>query len=167
MLSLYLLAPAATALELFGVELASSDRDGLRAAVKQAGVKLIREGGDEVFFDVYDSAAVLDGSSRLYLGFVRASRQFAFAEYEFNGVDTRIMLDRLRARYGDAEVRHGRYITDRSYRWNRDGIEIRLRSDWQNYRVRLSYTHPQNLAALLDEKAAAIANDESASVSLY
>ena len=34
------------------------NRDELRAAVKEAGVVLIREGGDDNEFDVYDSSAV-------------------------------------------------------------------------------------------------------------
>lgn len=152
-------APAAWALELFGVDLASTDRDALRAAVKQAGVELIREGGDERFFDVYDSAAVLAGSSRLYLGFVRADQRFAFAEYEFDGIDTSAMRERLSARYGKPEVGGGRYLSDRSYAWQQDGIEIRLQSDWYRYKVRLSYTHPANLTQLLREKAAVAAGD--------
>ncbi len=156
------------ALELFGVDLETADRDALRAAVKEAGVVLIREAGEEIFYDLYDSAAVLDGSSRLYLGFVSRDQRFAFAEYEFHGIDTRIMLHRLRARYGEAEARHGRFISDRSYRWQRDGIEIRLHSDWDNYKVRLSYTHPANLAALLREMAVAAADDvDAVTVSFY
>ena len=151
---LALAAAPAAALELFGVELESTDRGALRAAVKAAGVELIREGGDETWFDVYDSAAVLPGSRRLYLGFVKADARFAFAEYEFAGLDAKPVLAALRRKYGPPETRKGRYLSDRSYRWQRGGVEIELVADWHNYRVLLSYVVPDNLAALRAERAA-------------
>ncbi len=167
LLGLALAGPAA-GLELFGVELESTDRDALRAAVRQAGVELIREGGDEAWFDVYDSAAVLPGSRRLYLGFVKADARFAFAEYEFAGLDASAMLAALRAKYGPPETRAGRYLSDRSYRWQRDGVEIELAPDWHNYRVRLTYVVPQSLAALNAERAALDAGgDENTPYSAY
>ncbi len=165
---LALAAGPAAAVELFGVELESTDRDALRAAVKDAGVELIREGGDEAWFDVYDSAAVLPGSRRLYLGFVKADARFAFAEYEFVGLDARPMLAALSAKYGKPETRSGRYLTDRSYRWQRGGVEIELAADWHNYRLLLSYVVPQNLAALRAERAAdSQAGDETPPYSVY
>ena len=142
------------ALELFGVELESTSRDELRDAVKQAGVILIREGGDDEWFDVYDSSPVLGGSSRLYLGFVKQNQQFAFAEYEFSGLDARSILRDLTGKYGAANVRGGRYISDKTYRWQRGEVEIQLLSDWQNYKTRLSYVIPANLASLREEQAA-------------
>ena len=156
---LLLVTLPAEALELFGVELQSTNRDELRNAVKSAGVVLIREAGDETGFDVYDSAAVMAGSSRLYLGFVKADQRFAFAEYEFPGLDASGLLQSLGAKYGEAESRTGRFLSDRSYFWQRDGIEIRLRSDWQNYAVRLSYVHPQNLDQLRREHGGQVLDD--------
>lgn len=156
------------AVELFGVDLESTDRDALRAAVKEAGVELIREGGDEAGFDVYDSAAVLPGSRRLYLGFVRADARFAFAEYEFVGLDAGPMLATLSDKYGKPEVRRGRYLTDRRYRWQRGGVEVELAADWHNYRLLLSYVVPPNLAALRAERASrAQSGDEKPPYSVY
>ena len=158
----------AAALELFGVDLEATDRDALRAAVREAGVEPIREGGDQDWFDVYDAAAVLPGSYRLYLGFVKADARFAFAEYEFVGLDAQPMLAELSAKYGKPEARNGRYLTDRRYRWRRDGVEIELAADWYRYRVRLSYVVPRNLAALQAERAAAVdPGDEPAAYSVY
>lgn len=153
---LALAAGPAAALELFGVELEATDRDALRAAVEDAGAELIREGGDEAWFDVYDSAAVLPGSRRLYLGFVKADARFAFAEYEFVGLDAKPVLAALRGKYGPPETRKGSYLSDRSYRWQRDGVEIELSADWQNYRVLLRYAVPDNLVALRAERAAGL-----------
>ena len=165
---LALAAEPAAALELFGVQLESTDRDALRAAVKEAGVELIREGGEEAWFDVYDSAAVLPGSRRLYLGFVKADARFAFAEYEFAGLDAAPMLAVLRVKYGTPETRGGKYLSDRSYRWQRDGIEIELAPDWHNYRVRLTYVLPSNLAALNAERAAgAPGGDDNPAFSVF
>ena len=160
-------APA-QALELFGVDLESASRDELRSAVKQAGVVLIRESGDDEWFDVYDSSPVLDGSSRLYLGFVKQSQQFAFAEYEFNGIDPASMLRNLTSKYGTASVRKGRYLSDKTYHWQLDGIEIRLLSDWHNYKLRLSYVVPANLASLQAEQASgSTASPDEPTVSFY
>ena len=150
---LALAAGPAAAVELFGLELESTDRDALRAAVKNAGAELIREGGEAAWFDVYDSAAVLPGSRRLYLGFVKADARFAFAEYEFAGLDARPMLAALSGKYGKPEIRRGRYLTDQRYRWQRDGVEIELAADWHNHRLLLSYVVPENLAALRAERA--------------
>lgn len=156
------------ALELFGVDLQSTSRDELRNAVKEAGVVLIREGGDDEWFDVYDSSPVLNGSSRLYLGFVKQNQQFAFAEYEFNGINPASMLRNLAGKYGTAKIRKGRYLSDRTYHWQLDGIDIQLTSDWQNYKLRLSYIIPANLASLQAEQASgSITDTDEPVVSFY
>jgi hypothetical protein len=141
------------ALELFGVNLTSTNSSELRNAVKEAGVLLIREGGESNWFDVYDSSKALAGSTRLYLGFVKQDQSFAFAEYEFNSLNPGQLLSRLTAKYGTAEIREGRFISDRKYRWQRDGIEIELSSDWQSHKTRLSYVNPPRMSALLAERA--------------
>ena len=161
------LPQVALALELFGVALETTSRDELRAAVKQTGIETIQEAGEEQWYDVYDSSAVLDGSSRLYLGFVKADQGFAFAEYEFPGIDASHLLQRLKLKYGDADADAGRYMSDRSYRWQRDGIEIKLISDWKNYRTRLSYIDSSNLATLQAEQSAAIAENKETAASLF
>ncbi|MCP4877054.1 MAG: hypothetical protein GY896_16480 [Gammaproteobacteria bacterium] len=157
------------ALELFGVDLESTNRDELRGAVKNAGVVLVREGGEDDWYDVYDSSSVLSGSRHLYLGFVRRDQGFAFAEYEFNGLNSKSLLRELNAKYGVAKVHAGRFVSDRRYLWLRDGIEIELASDWQNYKLRLSYINPENLADLRAEQSGANANIETSAeqVSLY
>jgi hypothetical protein len=141
------------ALELFGVNLESTSRDELSGAVIAAGVKLIRASGEAEGFDAYDSSAVLAGSNRFYLGFVGEDQRFAFAEYEFHGLNRGSMLRRLTARYGAAEIRAGRFVSDRAFRWQQDGIDITLTGDWQNSKTRLSYVHPGNLAALQAEQS--------------
>jgi hypothetical protein len=144
----------ATALELFGVTLESTTRDELRAAGEQAGLVLIREGGEDNWFDLYDSAAVLDGSSRFYLGFLKQDQRLAFAEYEFRGFGRKRLLRDLKTKYGAAEVKVGRFFSDRSYFWQRDGVEIELSTDWQNYRTRLIYRVPANMSELIAEMSA-------------
>ena len=161
------LPQVAPALELFGVALETTSRDELRAAVKQAGIVTIQEAAEKKWYDVYDSSLVLDGSSRLFLGFVKADQGFAFAKYEFPGIDASRLLKRLKLKYGDAEAGVGRYMSDRSYRWQRDGIEIKLISDWQNYKIRLSYINFTNLATLQAEQSAAISKNEETASSLF
>ena len=108
----------------------------------------------------YDSSTIVAGPSRLFLGFVKADQSFAFAEYEFTGTNAKHLAQTLILKYRDAETESGRYMTDRRYRWRRDGIEIKLASDWQNYRIRLSYIEFNNLAKLQAEKAEKVAKNE-------
>ena len=161
------LAPSAAALELFGVSLESTNRDELRQAAKKAGLVLIREGGDDNWFDIYDSTAVLAGSHHFYLGFVKENQRFAFAEYAFSGVDTNSLVRKLSRKYGAPQVESGRFFSDQRYRWQRDGIKIELESDWRRYRTRLSYINPPNMAALLAERDALTAEQHEQAVSLY
>ncbi|MDH3761914.1 MAG: hypothetical protein OEU50_13105 [Gammaproteobacteria bacterium] len=161
-------APA-FALELFGVALESASRDELRAATAQAGLLLVREGGEDNWYDVYDSSSALAGSTRFYLGFVKKNQRFAFAEYEFRGFSHKQLLRQLTLKYGKAEVEGGRFVSDHRYRWQRDGIQIELNSDWQRYRTRLTYLIPQNMSDLLAERAAYNSRQQAqaAQVSLY
>lgn len=168
LLLLALNAPA-MALELFGVTLESTTRNELRDAARGAGLVLVREGGDGKWFDVYDSSTVIVGSTRFYLGFVKQDQRFAFAEYEFRGLNRKLLLHKLTRKYGAAEVQGGRFVSDRSYRWQSDGIEIELSSDWQNYKTRLIYLIPANMNDLLAEKSAYGKEQEAETeqVSLY
>lgn len=152
-----LLSPghSATAVELFGIQLNSAKHDELSGAARAAGVELISEGGDANWFDVFDSQSVLPGSSRLYLGYVKQDRRFAFAEYEFVGLRQPQMLGKLREKYGEAEIIEGNFISDKTYRWLSNGTEILLRSDWRNYRTRLSYIAPPAMIDLRKEQLAA------------
>ena len=141
--------PPAVALELFGVMLESTSRDELREAVKNAGLVLIREGGEDNWFDIYDSTTVLVGSMHFYLGFVKQDQRFAFAEYEFSGFTSKSLLPRLKRKYGEPAVEGGRFVSDHVYRWQRDGIDIELSSDWSNYKTRLIYINPVNMAKVM------------------
>lgn len=163
------LCQPAAALELFGVSLESTNRDALRQAAGEAGLVLLHEGGEDNWFDAYDSSAVLDGSTRFYLGFVKQDQRFAFAEYEFSGLNQKPLVRKLTTKYGVAEVQAGRFVSDRSYRWQHDGVRIELSSDWQNYKTRLLYVIPENMAALLAEKSAQAEQQqaEAEPVSLY
>ena len=140
------------AVELFGLQLANSSQKQLRNAAKKAGVILIRESGESLWFDSYDSSSVLPGSSRLYLGFVRKDQRFAFAEYEFVGLNHDQMLTRLNQKYGPAKISRGKFISDHEYRWQQDGVQIIFKTDWQNYRTRLSYVNPITLKQLKIER---------------
>ncbi len=140
------------AVELFGLQLANASQNQLRDAAKKAGVILIRESNESLWFDSYDSSSVLPGSSRLYLGFVRKDQRFAFAEYEFVGLKHAQMLTRLNQKYGPGKISRGKFISDHEYRWQQDGVQIIFKTDWQNYRTRLSYVNPITLKQLKIER---------------
>jgi len=137
---------------LFGIQLKSASHDDLSAAAKRAGVSLIREGGETKWFDVYDSQAVLSGSSRLYLGYVKQGRRFAFAEYEFIGIKQSNILAKLTRKYGKPQILAGKYLSDKRFHWQQNGIEITLTTDWPNFRTHLSYVEPEALTILEQEQ---------------
>lgn len=137
--------------ELFGVNLSQSTQNQLRNAVKQAGAGLIKEAGSEGFFDVYESGKLLPGSSRFYLGYVKKTGKFAFAEYEFNGLPPLGLVERLGAKYGKPEVEKGRFISDVTYRWKAGDISVTLYTDWMGYKTRLDYSKASALQQLRTE----------------
>ncbi len=149
---LLLLALPAHAAQLFGVSLQDANRDQLRSAVKNSGVELISEAGDQAFFDVYDSKNLLPGSVHLYLGFVKQDQTFAFAEYAFNGLRQPQLLQRLSEKYGKPRVKQGKYLSDQSHIWQSGEISISLSHDWQNYQTRLTYARPDKLELLRREQ---------------
>lgn len=144
----------AKAVDLFGVKLQDASRDQLRNAVINSGISLISEAGDDVFYDVYNSNQVLHNSSRLYLGFVKKDGKFAFAEYEFNGLQQQEMLQKLNAKYGKARKSNGKYLTDAAWSWQINSITITLQTDWQAYKTRLNYQNPAALKQLKQERLA-------------
>lgn len=162
-----MLSHSATAVELFGVQLNAANHDELSSAAKQAGVKLIREGGESIWFDVFDSQEALAESSRFYLGYVKQDRRFAFAEYEFSGLRRPLMLAKLSQKYGQPEMIKGQFISDQTYRWFDNGTEILLRSDWENYRTRLSYVDPVAMQALREEQLAYELKQQGNQLSAY
>ncbi|MDJ0832223.1 MAG: hypothetical protein QNJ69_01800 [Gammaproteobacteria bacterium] len=150
---LLLMASPGHAAQLFGISLQDATRDQLRSAVKNSGVELIREGGDQAFFDIYDSKNLLPGSVHLYLGFVKQDQSFAFAEYAFNGLRQPQLLQRLSAKYGQPQLKQGKYLSDQSHVWQSGQISISLSYDWQNYQTRLTYSRPDKLELLRQEQA--------------
>lgn len=159
--------PSAFGAELFGVALQSATLEQLRDAAKQSGAILIREGDENEWFDVYDSRDLLPGSSKMYLGYVKESKQLAFVEYEFIGLQQPRMLRKLLLKYGNGNTEKGEFVSDVVYRWQHEGIEISLGTDWQNYRTRLSYINPQVLQDLNKERAQAMVTELATEQSRY
>ncbi len=156
---------AVNSAELFGVNLVSASRDELRAAVKMAGVKLVKEAGVGAFHDVYKGDSVLHEAKKLYLGFVKKDKKFAFAEYEFNGLQQPVMLNKLINKYGKAAPTKGKFLTDMSYSWLSDGIKINFYQDWPAHKTRLIYFNPEALQQLRSEqKLFAVASNKAKAV---
>ncbi|GEM_PF-580663 len=148
-----LYAPVATALELFGIDLATAERQQLRGAVLRAGAVLERQGGAQLF-DRYGSAQLLDGSRSLYLGFAPDSGRFAFLEYELRPDHSAWMRDKLVAKYGEPQIKPGTFISDALHLWRVDGIEIRLQRDFDCFCSRLAYVAPEALTKLREQRRA-------------
>jgi hypothetical protein len=130
------------AVSLFGINLAEATTDNLRNAAKLAGVVLIREGGQDNWFDSYDSSVVFPGSTFLYLGFIKKDKRLAFAEYEFSGRPQSRTLMLLSLKYGQPQVKSGKFLSDHKYQWNIDTVEINYYFDWHRNKTRLTYINP-------------------------
>jgi hypothetical protein len=142
------------AFELFGIDLQNASQEQLRKAVKNSGIRFISEVGGDVPFDVYDSSPVFKGSTRLFLGYLKDGDKFAFAEYEFSGLQqSHRVLSLLTKKYGKAKKSKGLYLSDEVWGWQIDSINISLQTDWRAYKTRLIYRHSEALEELRQEQA--------------
>jgi hypothetical protein len=140
--------PVYAATMLFGVDLQLATRDEMRTAVRNSGAKLIKEAGSDDFFDEYGSGSLLQGSSRLYLGYVKKDNRLAFVEYQLEGLHHPQMIQKLTIKYGKPETVSGKFFSDNRHQWLSDGVKILMYQDWAAYKTRLLYYLPQNLSDL-------------------
>jgi hypothetical protein len=140
--------PAYSAISLFGVDLLQATRDEMRSAVRKPGAKLIREAGREGFYDEFGSEKLLQGSSKLYLGYVKKDNQLAFVEYQFEGFHHPELILKITEKYGKPRTIKGKFQSDSRYQWLIDGVQILIYQDWAVYKTRLVYFLPQKLSAL-------------------
>ena len=149
---------------LYGVDLKTANRDQLTSAVKNSGLKSVKGAAKDPFYDQYESASVISESSILYLGFVAKTQAFAFAEYEFTGLNQDFMLPILGQRYGAPKVAKASFVSDRSYTWISEDTTIVLYQDWSAYRTRLSYFNSPALQQLKQERGRSLKNLKVVSV---
>ncbi len=138
-------------LELFGVDLESADKNTLRNAIKQAGAKLIREGGLSNFYDIYDSKKLFENSEYLYTGFTKEGGKFAFLEYQFPANQHANLHKKLKNKYGPARYSKGTFLSDNLLQWQTGNILITLRKDFYKNKSLLIYEIPENRAKLNTE----------------
>jgi hypothetical protein len=104
--------PKTKQVELFGITLKNADREQLRQAFKQNGMKAVRE--DKLYWvDTYNAEGVLEGASEFSAGYVSATGKFAFAEYKFAGfMDTQLVgkvISMVSVKYGRPSAQSGDY----------------------------------------------------------
>jgi len=137
-----------SAFELFGVTVNAIDRVKLREAIRNSGAEVVREAGDDNWYDVYDMTSNFKQSKQLYVAYEKTNGQFAFAEYHLPYAYFNTMLTRLKFKYGKPSVQYGTFESDTKYLWLVDGINILLQLDWAKNVSRLQYTQNNNLAVL-------------------
>lgn len=136
------------AFELFGININETDRNKLRDVIRNSGANVVREAGDDNWYDIYDMSASFTQGKRLFVGYEKAAGKFAFAEYQLPFDYFNMMLLRLKAKYGEPKIRYGRYESDKQYLWQVDGIDISFRQEWAKNISRLVYSSAENLQAL-------------------
>ena len=140
------------AVELFGVELEAATQDQFRVALKKSGAKILKQTGVEALYDTYLAGSLLQDAQQLHVGFAKESKNFAFAEYEFNGLKQPELLLRLQAKYGLADTTKGKFLSDYTYRWQLGDVSIALYQDWAAHKTRLTYYIQDALVLLRQER---------------
>lgn len=140
------------AVSMFGIELKNAKQNELRRTIRNNGGEVVKEAGRLEFYDEYKSQNLLEGSNRIYLGFLPEDKTFAFAEYEFIGIQQNWMLAKMKKKYGNPITIEGKFISDKIHVWQSEGIEIRFYIDWAAYKTRITYAVPEKLALLKEEK---------------
>lgn len=145
---LCLISPVGMAFDLFGVAIDNINRVAFRAAINDSGAVVVREAGDDNWYDIYDLSANFKQSKQLFVAYEKTSGNFAFAEYHLPYRYLAGMLQRMRAKYGKPVLKYGTYESDTEYRWQIDSINIVLLQDWEKNITRLVYSRSDNLQAL-------------------
>lgn len=145
-------ASTATA-ELFGVPLKGAQREALRAAFRNGGLRATRE-DDGYWADQYMASGVLDGASDFSAGYVDATNEFAYAQYTFKGfMDTELVTkvaNMVINKYGQPSKREGNAgLGNVKYQWNlAQGMRLEVRRGWPDTTTYLIYTDPKAYAAM-------------------
>lgn len=151
LICMLLFSSVATAFELFGVDVAKASREDLRAAIRNSGMVVEREAGENNWFDIYDASPVFSQSRKLFVSYDKRSGKFAFAEYQLPYSYMKKMRARLTIKYGQPEKKAAGFESDSSYHWEVDGIQVSLKPLWQQNRLQLLYINPQSMPALIED----------------
>ena len=139
---------------LFGVTLVGATRSSFRSALKQAGVKPLRE-EESYWCDKYDPNGVLKGASILYACYPHhavagkwLSNPLAYVEYTFPSTMDIHQVANIR---GMVETKYG--PPDRSagsvklgpvtYTWKLDGVVLTVHRGWPDTTTYLKYSIPK------------------------
>lgn len=136
---------AAMSFELFGVAINNINRVELREAIRKSGAEVIREAGDDNWYDVYNMSLNFKQSKQLFVAYDKTNGDLAFVEYHLSYSYFNTMLNRLKGKYGKPTVRYGTFQSDAKFIWNVDGIDITLQQDWGKSISRLVYSQKEKL----------------------
>ena len=145
---LTLLSHSVLALELFGVTVNNINREQLREAIRNTGAEVIREAGDDNWYDIYNMAVNFKQSKQLLVGYEKINGNLAFIEYHLPYQNLSSMLKRLQLKYGKETQEYGRFESDTRFVWNVDGIRIELSQNWEKNIGQLIYSQPASLEIL-------------------
>lgn len=152
---------ATVAAQLLGVELKGATRQELHAAInnKLLEVGALKRGevvakkNNDPWFDAYPSEKIMPGSHRLYVGYVKDTQTFAFAEYEFLGNVLDRWSAKLTQKYGQPQKQEGKYWDHQDkFLWMSEGVAITLYFDWVNQKTRIEYKDEEAMAIMQEER---------------
>jgi len=138
--------------ELFGVVLDQAERSDLRAAIREAGVKVVRE-VDAYPYDLYDPSPWRSGATEMALGYTLDDQSFAVAEITFRSFNdteqVRQIAEEVRDQLGPWQRVMGRRSEGPvEFEWQRGSVQVRVHRGWPDTTTYLTYEIPERFAAM-------------------
>jgi len=144
--------------ELFGAPLKTVTRQVMRQTLAKTNVKVIRE-DNNYWIDTYNPDSELNGANQFDTGYTDAGK-LAYAQYRFPSHMDKDQVTQIAkmvaTKYEDWETIDGNpNLGSVEYRWDIDGVIIRVFRGWPNTTTFLKYEIPGNLRTMQAEIDAA------------
>lgn len=137
--------PAWAGVTLFGQEIAKTNREAMRAALKSEQVVVQRE-DNSYWVDLYDASGLLDEAKKLSISYRDRDGRLATLSYTFDSfMDTQQVVriaNLVSQAYGKPDRRAGNPgLGEVTYTWRKDGLTIEVSRGWPSTTTTLMYTN--------------------------
>ncbi len=139
-------------LQLFGLSLEVASRAELRAALQEAGVRVVRE-IDAYPYDLYDPSGWMTGATEMAVGYTLEDQLFAVAEITFRSRNdteqVRQIAEQVRDQLGPWQRVMGRRSEGPvEFEWRRGDIQVLVHRGWPDTTTYLTYEMPERMQQL-------------------
>lgn len=136
-------------IELFGLSLPEAERSAMRAAIENAGVRVVRE-VDSYPYDLYDPSPWMTGATEMAVGYTLDEQLFAVAEITFRSFNdteqVRQIAEQVRDQLGPWQRVMGRRAEGPvEFEWRRGGVQVMVHRGWPDTTTYLTYEIPERM----------------------